>query len=377
MKVRLLPLAIAAAIAAPGVALADGPTVYGKLNVSYENANDDFSDDIRVGAIRGSYSDDADTWELNSNQSRIGVKGSEKISDSLNAFYQAEFGVDVDEGDSNGETFSQRDIFVGLGGNWGSFQAGRFDSPLRKSQGKVDQFNDSEAGDIQNVIVGENRVSDLLQYSSPKVMDALSLNLAFQPGEEYCGDAAADDCQDGPAENFSASAVFASGPIYAALGYDDGIGGADTIRLTGMATLDVFELGLIYQTAEESEDGVWEQDGYIASAAMKLGEKNKLRFQYGYSETEVVDPIGGDIEADFGYDVAGLDYVGDADSEITQIALGFDHFLSKQTRLFVNYIMLEVEYSVSGNTIDLPPESFAYSATNEIDRLQFGIEHNF
>ena len=379
MKVRLLPLAISAAIAMPGVALAEGPTVYGKLNVTYENSSEDFSDDINVGGVTGQYSDDADTWELNSNSSRLGVKGSEVISDALKAFYQAEFGIDVDEGSSksSGETFSQRDIFVGLGGNWGSVQLGKYDTPLKKSQGKVDQFNDNLAGDIQNVIVGEVRADDLIQYSSPKIANAIALNLAFQPGEDYCYEGAADDCQDGPAENFSASAVYDAGMLYAALGYDDGIGGYDTIRLTGLLRLDVFELGAIYQTAEESEDGTVEQDGYILSAAMKLGEKNKIRFQYGASETEVVDPITGDIEDDFDYPFSPLDYVGDAEGEITQIGVGFDHLLSKQTRLYANYIMLEEEGTVSGETIQVVPVSFHYSSDTENDRLQLGVEHNF
>lgn len=386
MKVRLLPLAISAAIAMPGVALAEGPTVYGKLNVTYEYASQDLSDDIRIGDVNGQFSDDADTWELNSNSSRLGVKGSEIINDSLKAFYQAEFGIYVDDGatsvsDSEGESsdhvFSQRDIFVGLGGNWGAVQLGKYDTPLKKSQGKVDQFNDNLAGDIQNVIFGEVRANDLIQYSTPKIADAIALNLAFQPGEEYCFEGAADECQDGPAENFSASAVYDAGMLYAAVGYDDGIAGYDTIRLSAMLRLDVFELGAIYQTAEESEDGVIEQDGYILSAGMKLGEKNKIRFQYGASETEVVDPVGGDINDDFDYPAGGLDYVGDADAEITQIGVGFDHLLSKQTRLYVNYIMLEEEGTVSGQTVSIPALAFHYSSEVQEDRLQLGVEHNF
>lgn len=362
MKKKMLPLAIAAAIAAPGVALADGPTVYGKFNVSYENADYSYDD--------GSTDDSADTWELNSNASRVGVKGEEKINDGLSAFYQAEYGMNVDDGsdgreygidiDDDGDddvdvntsqTLTQRDIFVGLKGGWGAVQLGKFDTPLKKSQGKVDQFNDLQAGDISELIVGENRESNLIQYSSPTIADALVLNLAFQPGEEYCSDGAASDCQDGPAENFSASAVFDSSMIYAAVAMDDGIAGWDATRLTVMGKLDMFEVGLIYQTAEEAEsDTPDEEDGYILSAGMKLGSSNKIKAQYGNSE--------------YDQDVTGTTWT----FEGTQFGLGFDHYLSKQTTLFANYIMLEYETTAEGYTGSIDEEE---------NRLQFGIVHNF
>lgn len=350
MKVKLLPLAIGAAIAMPGVALAEGPTVYGKMNVTYEMADFD----------TGTPAVDGDTWELNSNASRLGVKGSEEISDSLTAFYKAEYEIFVDDGaksasgeDDNGDefsydkTFSQRDIYVGLKGGWGSVKLGNFDTPLKKSQGKVDQFNDMSAGDLKNVLSGENRESNLIQYSSPKIAEALTLNLAIQPGEEVCGSGADPECQDGTADNFSVSAVFKNDMFYAALGMDDGIDGMDTIRLTGTMNMDAFTFGLLYQTAEESEgNNPDEEEGYILSAAMKLGAANKIRFQYGFSE---------------------WDNVGAATTttdEITQIGLGFDHKLSKQTKLFANYIMLEEEAEGAANA-------------DEETRLQFGVEHKF
>jgi len=372
MKVKLLPLAIGAAIAMPGVALADGPTVYGKMNVTLENSDLEYK--------LGSMSESADTWEINSNASRFGIKGSEEISDGLSAFYQAEYEIFVDDGtdgrdfavegvlvdddgdlladdsvdieESTSRTFKQRDIFVGLKGGWGSVQVGNFDTPLKKAQGKVDQFNDMAAGDLKNIVVGENREANLIQYSSPAIADAITLNVAVQAGEEYCPSGSASDCQDGPAENFSVSAVYNSDMIYAAVAMDDGIDGWDATRLSVVANLDAFEVGFLYQMAEESEGAnADEQDGYVLSAAMKLGSANKLRAQYGSSE----------------YDVYGGPGVTVTD-EVTQFGLGFDHKLSKQTKLFANYIMLESEISATGSSVTLEEDN---------TRLQFGVEHKF
>ncbi|MBA54308.1 MAG: porin [Pseudomonadales bacterium] len=325
MKVRLLPLAIGAAIAMPGVAFADGPTVYGKMNVTYEYVTlDDGTNDDSNG-------------ELNSNASRLGFKGSEDISDDLSVIYQAEYQISVD-GDAS--TFSQRDIFVGLKGGWGTFQAGKFDTPLKKSQGKVDQFNNMQFGDIKNVIEGENRVGDIVQYSTPS-MAGLTATLAFQSDEN-------NDINPGATpeeEGYSLSLVYEADMIFASIAMDDSVAGYDATRLTVVGNMDVFQLGFLYQTAEEADvDNAEEQDGYILSAAMKLGESNKLRAQYGFSETDLTN---------------------DTTDEVTQFGIGVDHKLSKQTKLFANYIMIEEENDAPG------------SVKEEGSTLQVGLEHKF
>lgn len=370
MKVKLLPLAIGAAIAMPGVALADGPTVYGKMNVTFESQSEEDSGSITedgVGVVAQGKLYDADKWVLNSNASRLGVKGSEQINDSLSAIYQAEYGIDVDNGDT---VFSQRDIFVGLSGNWGTVQLGKFDTPLKKSQGKVDQFNDMTYGDIGTVVIGENREGNLIQYASPKVADALSFTLAVQPGEEDCPTGTVGQCDDGPADNFSASVVYATDMIYAALAVDDGIDGWDATRLTITGNLDAIELGFLYQTAEESEGAQpTEQDGYVLSAALALGDSNKVRFQYGSSETDVPGAF---------VSVGNYDALGNASFDTTQIAVGFDHKLSKQTKLFANYIMAESEGSVRGLIDDgVTVFNGTAGADSEVSAIQFGIDHKF
>ena len=167
MKRKLLPLAIGAAVAMPGLAFAE-PTVYGKVNVSFENHDLDNGDDS------------ADQWELNSNASRLGVKGSEKISDNLSAVYKLEYEVAVDDGS---DVFKQRNIYGGFKGGFGQIIVGKFDSPLKVAQGKVDQFNDMSDGDLKNVVTGENRESNLIQYSTPNLGPVVA-TLAIQPGED-------------------------------------------------------------------------------------------------------------------------------------------------------------------------------------------------
>lgn len=317
MKKQLLALAVGSMIVAPSIALADkGPTVYGKVNVSYENQDDG----------------DNDAWKLQSNASRLGVKGDLDLDlDNLKAIYKAEFEISVDDGDKDGQTFSQRNIYGGFKHDYaGTLIAGKFDSPLKTSQGKVDQFNDLQA-DIKNIMAGENRVSNIVQYSTPTIADMVEVNVALIPGEDQS--AGAED--NGVADALSSSIVFDNGVFYGSLAYDSEISDelvADTtgdsklniIRATGMARVDMFEFGLLYQLAEE-EAGQGEDTSYLLSGAVKL-DRWKLKAQYGLTEADTTD------------------------EELTLIALGADYKLAKNSKAFAYFSKVEADLAGSEDT---------------------------
>ncbi len=74
MKRNLLALAVGAAILLPLTAQA-APTVYGRLNLSVDMTDVDNSN-LPAGT-------DGEMWSVNSNASRIGVRGNEKLSDNI------------------------------------------------------------------------------------------------------------------------------------------------------------------------------------------------------------------------------------------------------------------------------------------------------
>lgn len=316
MKKQLLALAIGSMVVAPSVALADkGPTVYGKVNVSYEN-QDNGNDD---------------QWELESNSSRLGVKGELDLDvDNVVAIYQAEFQVAVDDGDNGGQTFSQRNIYGGFKhANLGTLMAGKFDSPFKKSQGKIDQFGDLR-GDINEIVGGSERVSNIIQYSTPKLADAITLNLAMIPGE---GSTVGNDRRDGVADGFSTSAVFDNGTVYASVGYDSEIktdladfGGNDTLvdalHVAGMLSIDNFEVGALFQQSENSDSAVdggdFEDTTYIVSGAVKL-DRWKLKAQYGMTDMDT------------------------SDDDLTLMAVGADYKVAKNSKVFGYYAAVEAD----------------------------------
>ena len=85
MKRHLLTVAIAAATLLPLTAQA-APSVYGRLNLSV-----DYMD-----ADAGKGTDGL--WELNSNSSRVGIRGNEKLNEEFTVVYKAEWTVNGDVG---------------------------------------------------------------------------------------------------------------------------------------------------------------------------------------------------------------------------------------------------------------------------------------
>lgn len=321
MNKVLLSSAIASTLCFASQGFAAGPidgTVYGKVNASV------------VSADSGS----TDQWKLNSNASRLGVKGKSKISDGLYAIYKAEFEMCIDDGDCKGQTFSQRNIIAGLTGNFGTVWAGKHDSPTKLAQNKIDLFNDLE-GDIKNTFEGENRVSNIVAYTTPK-RNGFSATLAMIPAEGADFD---QDGQDdtGLTDGISYSVSYSKDNLYLAVAGDQDVDKQDLIRLVAQYKMDALKLGFMYQQNEDNLNSK-DESGYFISAAYKIN-KTTLKAQYGAIEDDI-----------------------DGDEEKT-LSLGADYKMAKNTKLFVFY---------TDNT-----DSEVGSADDEDSSFGVGMEHKF
>lgn len=303
----------------------EGPAAYGKLNVSLEQVQTDGASTV----IQGKTASINDQWELNSNASRLGVKGAFDLDDTgITAIFQAEYEINLDDG-SNGDTaFSQRNTFAGLRGSFGEVRFGKFDTPLKASEGKFDQFNDLK-GDLDNLIGGQNRANNIIQYSSPLLADTITLNAAFIPAE------GADVDQDGEADNgladsASLSVVFDNKTFYAALAYDqdqaarrslDGIKRGNLLRLVGGWKTGPLELGLLVQQATDNVDASDREDtSYLLSGAFVSG-KFKYKVQYGFSKGNTTNEQG------------------------TLAALGVDYALTPKANLYTYWSSLNLDHA--------------------------------
>jgi len=317
MKKLLLSAAIASTMGFASHGFAAGPidgTVYGKVNVSLVNADDGSNDE----------------WKLNSNASRLGVKGKSEIAEGLTLVYKAEFEICVDDGDCKGQTFTQRNIMGGIKGSFGTVWAGKHDTPTKLAQSKIDLFNDLE-GDIKNTFEGENRVSNIVAYSSPEI-NGFNSTIAMIPGED------ADNGNDGLADGVSYSVSYKQDDLYVALAGDQDVDGQDLLRAVAQYKVDALKLGFMYQQ-NENDAGTKDESGYFISAAYKLDSAITLKAQFGSIE----DDADGDEEETF--------------------SLGADYKLAKSTKLYVFY---------TDNT-----DSSVGSADSENSAFGLGMEHKF
>ena len=291
-------LVLALSLCASSFSFAEGPIggkIYGKANLSVVSEDDGITDE----------------WNLNNNASRLGVKGNNKISDGLEIVYQAEFGVCIDSGDCKGQTFKQRNIFVGIKGDFGMVWAGKHDSPTKVAAKRVDLFNDLE-GDIKNVFEGENRLSNVVAYTSP-VISGFSATLVMMPAE---GEDIDQDGRDdtGLNDGISYSVSYSRDKLYLAIAGDQDIDSQDLMRVIAQYQIEALKLGFIYQQNEDNL-GTKDESGYFVSAAYKMDGNITLKAQYG--------AIEGDGD-------------GDGDEEQT-MSLGADYKLAKNTKLFMFY----------------------------------------
>ncbi len=278
-------LLLAATVPFAGAALAE-PVLYGKANVSLQS-NDE---------------NGVSTTDLVSNASRLGVKGSEKINDDLTAVYQFEFEVAIDDGDNKGDTFGQRDIFVGLQGDtWGKVIAGKFNTPMKQAGKPVDLFNDLE-GDLKSIVsVSENRASNSVQYSTPSSWGPVTGTIDYVASED-------ETINDG----ISASAVFEQEGLYLAIAYDMDVEAedVDVYRLVAQYSFGDFKVGGLYEDQDPGVSGLKNGDAWLVSAQYQL---DKTTFKAQYGESDIVSD-GGDT-----------------------YSLGVDYKLHKQVKVFGFY----------------------------------------
>jgi len=321
MKKVLLTAAIASALSVSSYGFAEGPidgTIYGKVNVSVVNQDTGSSDE----------------WKLNSNASRLGVKGKTEIADGLYAVYKAEFEVCVDDGDCKGQTFTQRNIMGGIRGSFGTIWAGKHDTPTKLAQNKIDLFNDLE-GDLKNTFEGENRVSNMVAYTSPEI-NGFAASVAIIPGEG--ADLDQDGIDDsGLADGMSYSISYTKDNLFVTVAGDQDVDNQDLMRVVAQYTMDDLQLGVMYQQNEDNL-GTKDESGFFVSAAYTI-DKTTLKAQYGSIEDDV-----------------------DGDKEDT-LSLGADYKLTKGTKVYVFY---------TDNT-----DSAVGQADTDDSAFGVGMEHKF
>lgn len=317
-RLRLASLLTVALLVPASVLASDEIDLYGRINVTLQNSDEAAGEQI----------------ELQSNASRIGVKGEKALNGKLKAIYQLEWGVNIDS-EGNDDNLVPRNQFVGLEGAFGTIKVGRHDTALKRAQGDFDLFDDLE-GDITHVFNGENRLKDYVGYVTPVFGKAFSATVNFFPGEDP------EAGNDGAADKSSVSLQYETDLLYVAVAHDSDVDGDDvtTNRVVGGYTFGPARVMLLYQ---QTDNGSVKEDGFGGSLAWTFG-KYVAKVQYLAADIwrtlPAADPLDNRLES--------------------QLSAGLDHQLGEDTRLFGFYTAGDIGGTAESNNY-----------------IAIGIEHNF
>jgi len=398
MKKKLITLAVAStltaavAVSAPAFADTSNVTVYGVADLSYNLTNN--------GAIG--------TNQVSSNQSRLGLKGSEDLGDGLSAIWQLEQLINIDNSGA-GNGLATRNSFLGLSsGSAGTVLLGRHDTPYKIASRGFDVFADTIAdnrslmggspyvtipapgaaaaltvtGTAANSSAGasfDGRQGDVVAYVSP-AMSGFTGIIAYVAGAE---NAAAAGQSKGSA--WSLAGLYGNGPLNVNLGYEKhDLGNAPgtlNVGLTGLKE-SAWKIGVGYTMDAFTINGVYEKtsDNFGVLVAAPAGSDILGHRSYYLSGKYA-----------FGSDAVKLAYTNMGDRTMTAVAgmatatgatqwaLGYDHNLSKRTTLFALYTRLNNDtnsqfgLSTAGSTGAMG----ASGVGQDPSAWSFGMKHTF
>ena len=352
-------LAVAAVLAAFAGSAAADVTVYGKVDTGFAFVN----------------SGDMTTMKMATGQSsgnRYGLKGSEKIAEGLTVGFQLEAGFGADTGNNAGTATFHRESRLWVATDYGTLHFGRMGT-LDSGTGSVNLGGSMSAfgtgwgdadviGKANFVTVLDTRRDNVVTYQSPK-MAGLTVYAQVASGslgaskDAYKLDTSKADLVLVPKDERNGAEYTHDGDRYWAVGAKYQAGAFDAAATASL--LDASNAG----TAEDRYN-------YNAYVGYNF-DVAKAMLQVNYSEQGEDDrwgvvlsataPVaGGKLLAMAGY---GVKTVANADTDLMNFAVGYQHTLSKQTYLYAG--------------LGYNEEKTEAGVKTDATIAQFGICHSF
>ena len=395
MHKKLMAVAVAGALAAPAVALAQ-VQIYGQMTYEYGVAS---QGNAPGGAARPSV-DYADT----PGGIAIGFRGEEKLAGGMSAWFQCESSADIRGMDQTG--FCTRNSAVGFKGGFGNIHFGRWDTPMKRAlnagsvgaeetgllgmsflpfggSGGADATNSADTVQRQR---WKRREAGLTYYESP-TFGGFQVLGAFSSGNAAADNAVVDSDVNQKPRVLSLAATWGTGPLQIGFGYEvhqqfgfyapvSTTDADDTAFGLGVAyTFGPIKLGLTYLDSEyETNPGqTLKKKTTTVGLDWKISGPHNLEAQYA-----MADDVSGNSTVGIGGNggsaapVQGGVNVSDTGGTAMSIAYRYD--FSKRTSIKLGYVSVSNDDNTSayriGNTASVAngENSSAYA---------FHIRHRF
>ena len=358
MKNSLIALAVAGVFMAP-TAMADTSNV-----IIYGIA------DLAVGSTDNGV---VSATQVSSQVSKLGFKGSEDLGDGLSAIWQIEQQIDMDNTSAAGakNTFGTRNTFAGLkSDSLGTVMLGRHDLPYKIAVRKLDVFGDNIAdnraliGNKASIGNFENRSTNTLIYMSP-AFSGISAAIATVNLSET------NTTSVQKTNNILSLAVmYDVAPFYASLAHE-----SHKLEVTASGAKEsANRLGFGFKTGDFELGAVYEKssDNLGAGGLDSLGHNGSyISGKYNIGNTAVKLAYGK-------AGVLGEGAAQIADSGASQVSVGYDHGLSKRTKLYALYTKIS---NGKGINYGFSQSSAAASTTSGFgtspSAVSLGVKHSF
>lgn len=289
----------------PKAALAEDYDVYGKVEVQIANTD--------TGQMK--YANEG--TQIDAPFSRVGIKGQRKLNKYFTAVFKYEVQVKGFESDDTAQPFSARNTYLGLKGSFGEVLVGRNDSRFKYSEGKLDNFNETQA-DMSQIIVGQDRFGDTITYTSNYWNNA-QFSFTYAPKDDTTAEEA----------GFAATFIYGDRslkktPYYLSLSHVDSLNKVVASRIVAVYKFEQLKLGALYQHSE-SVYGTRSGDGYVLSASYEL-DKWVPKVQFATDDSRLLKL-----------------------SEATQWSTGVDYLFDKQTSAYFLYTDLDLDLTADSS----------------------------
>ena len=389
MQKKIFVVALAAGLAAPLAALADNAnfTFYGTADVSYDSIN---TGDGTTTANGATAVNGTSKRVVSSNVSKFGFKGSEDLGDGLSAIWQIEQQINIDDAAKN--TFASRNTFAGLkNDSLGTVLFGIHDTPYKIATRKLDVFGDT-IGDNRALLGAPKSVAAVVANSgntgASAFAGASSQGFELRPSNvlayfspAFAGVTAAVATVNLREQNYvatdksdnvlSMAVMYDVAPFYGSVAHEKhklesvAAGANESATRVGFGFKpEGFELGVVYEkttdnlgAAQVNKNG---HSAFYVSGKMNIGN-DAVKIAYGKA---------GEL-ANTGAVVA--------DTGASQVSIGYDHGLSKRTKVYAIYTKISngkgINYGFSQSSAAATTSSGGFGTSPSV--LSLGVKHTF
>jgi predicted porin len=441
MQKKLLTMAVAGALAAPALALAQSATeVYGTVNMSFgqfkygEGTAANNADGVAIPATgAGSAFPSVSKMDVNSGGSNFGIRSRESLGGGLAGWAQIETGTSMERSDDASVSPGSRNTAVGLQGGFGNVFVGQWTTPWadldalwsvgtvytsgpvtaiigrRETTGTapnpnaVDNANGLARAGASNATEGAGgvghpfwrRFSQGLFYQSP-VMAGVQVKLAYQTNESK---AVGQTSTNADPSAWSGSVQWAGMGGRARIGaaYDKhkdftSIGASDSgYSVKGGWNFGVVDVGLAYE--KNTYKCLGNQPGTTTPGQYATGCASDGEIKAKQYAVAVAVPVGsGSIRASYAVakDLEGSITSGAgtgnaathmSDTGAKQYNIGYEHRFSKRTNVGIGYAKIDNKANATFTWSGSPPNQGGNSLTplfgSDVSTFFVSMTHRF